>query len=237
MLTKTPVLTFYDVMKPITVSADMSSYGLGGTIYQQEGEKLRPIAYCSHTLTQTETKYAQIEKECLAGVWACEKFSRYLVGLDSFKLLTDHKPLVLLINNQGIDSAPIICQRLLIRMRRFNVVAQYVPGKQMVVPDTVSRSTSPDEHIDEQTVEEVNLFVDSVLKSKPMSDAKMEQIVRKTEVDEQLMTVKNLTQRGWPDQVNSIPEKAKDYFASPLAMDYCYSVTVLLSQVYSVLSC
>ena len=162
----------------------------------------------------TESKYAQIEQECLAGVWACEKFSRYLIGLDSFKLLTDHKSLVSLINSQDINRTPVRCQRLLMRLRRFNVIAEYIPGKQMVVPDTLSRSPSICSDTDRQTAEEVTAYVNFITESKPISDQKLEQIRLETEQDDELRLVMNLTKQGWPNHINSIPEKAKDYFAS-----------------------
>jgi hypothetical protein len=62
------LLRYYDVSKPVTIQADASQRGGLGACLLQEG---RLVAYASRALTDTETRYAQIEKEMLAICYAC----------------------------------------------------------------------------------------------------------------------------------------------------------------------
>ena len=70
ILSTPPVLTYYDVNKPVMISCDASQSGLGALLLQ-EG---KPVAYASRALTSTEVQYAQIEEELLAVVFAFSKF-------------------------------------------------------------------------------------------------------------------------------------------------------------------
>ena len=53
----------------------------------------QPICYASRALTDTETRYAQIEKELLAIVWSCHKFDQYICGRDVVHIDCHHEPL------------------------------------------------------------------------------------------------------------------------------------------------
>ena len=53
-------LAYYDRTQPLTIQTDASKYGLGTALLQNN----RPIAFASKTLTDVETRYANIEQEC-----------------------------------------------------------------------------------------------------------------------------------------------------------------------------
>ncbi|KAK3753951.1 hypothetical protein RRG08_006331 [Elysia crispata] len=201
-------LAFYNPRKEIVVSADSSSYGLGAVLMQKVDDQLQPIAFASRILTDTEKGYAQIEKETLASVYACEKFENYLIGLDSFELQTDHKPLVPLIKTNDLDKTPARCQRLLMRRMRFNPVAVHVPEKDLVIADALSRH--PQNHtIDEMELEEnVQAYVDAIVESWPTSTPRLQTLRHETARDPELQKVSHYVMTGWPSK---IPEDLQHY--------------------------
>ena len=73
-LARPTTLALYDQDAPTKITADASAYGLGAVLLQRHDEAWKPVAYASKSLTETEHRYSQIEKEALALVWACEKF-------------------------------------------------------------------------------------------------------------------------------------------------------------------
>ena len=74
-------------------------------LQEQENGTRKPVAYASRSMTSTEQRYAQIEKEALATTWACEKFNDFILGKDIL-IETDHKPLVPLFGSKNLDELP-----------------------------------------------------------------------------------------------------------------------------------
>ena len=87
-VTHTPVLQYYNLEDEVTLQCDASQHGLGAVLLQ----KGQPVASPLQALTPTEFKYAQIEKELLAIVFACERFKVYIFGHDltTWRQITSH---------------------------------------------------------------------------------------------------------------------------------------------------
>lgn len=211
LVASSPTLAYFDPRKPTVVSADASSYGLGACLLQQYGPDLRPVAFASRTLTESEKHYAQIEKECLASVWACEKFSQYVTGLPTFRLLTDHKPLVPLIMSKDINNVPVRCQRLLMRLMRFNPEAEYVPGTNLIIADALSRR--PMEHTphDIDAADDITAYVEAV-QLRSFSATRLQDVKEATDRDEELQAVMDYIVSGWPEYVRDLPTYLHKYY-------------------------
>lgn len=58
LVTRSPVLAFYNISKPSIVSADATSYSLGRVVLQEHVGQLKLMSFCSRTLIETEQRYA-----------------------------------------------------------------------------------------------------------------------------------------------------------------------------------
>ena len=94
-LLKRPILRLPNHSIDFTLRTDASNSGIGAVFMQEHGGKLRPVAYASKKLTNAETKYSTLEKECLVIIWGVGRFWLFLAG-KKFVLQTDHKLLTFL---------------------------------------------------------------------------------------------------------------------------------------------
>lgn len=136
-LIKAPVLAIPDFSKKFIIQCDASNHAIAAVLVQKDDEtdSDRPIAYISRKLRGAELNYSTTEKECLAVVFAIEKFRAYIEGFE-FEVLTDHSALLWLFKQQNLTGR---LARWVMKLQQFDFDMKHVKGKNNVVPDALSR--------------------------------------------------------------------------------------------------
>lgn len=195
-LTGDTVLTHYDVKKKLLLACDASSYGVGAVLshVNDKGEE-RPIAYASRTLTKTEQRYAQIEKEALGIIFGVKKFHKYLYGR-KFTLLTDHKPLTKIFGpmTDVPTLAALRLQRWALILMAYDYQVEYKRSEDHANADYLSRM--PVEKAKADMEAEVNYF--SHTDKLPIHSRDIKEATRKDRI---LSRVLEYTLNGWPNHV------------------------------------
>ena len=147
-------------------------------------------------MSETEQRYSQIEKEALAIVWACEKFSDQILG-KSFQIETDHKPLVPLLSTTHLDRMPPRVLRFRLRLTRFNYSIEHVPGKFLYTADTLSRAPDKSE-VPAQEYPDTEFLVRALVAYLPANADGLECYRQAQKADDTCSKLRQFCKSGWP---------------------------------------
>ena len=169
-----------------------------------------PIAFASRTLSPAEKKYAQLEKEALAIIFAVKKFHDYLYGRH-FTLYSDHKPLQYLLNES--KQIPVLAssriQRWALTLSAYTYSINYKPGNKLAHADSLSRLPLPDHPKVVLMLHDMTLLLHHLSES----IVHVSSIKDWTDKDPILSRVRTLVQTGWslPDNTPNLQPYAQCY--------------------------
>ena len=138
---RAPFLKFPDFNRPFCIAHDASQTGVGGVLFQPDDDLLtitpfNIVAICSKKLTPTQMRYAVYKKELWGMIYCLNKFHIYIWGQKNVFVLTDHKPLVHILNQANLTVA---LQQWLDIILNYSLTIVYRPGILHVIPDALSR--------------------------------------------------------------------------------------------------
>jgi hypothetical protein len=204
-ITSATTLNYFNPKLKTKIQVDASLKGLGAALIQtdpREPDKERIVAFASKSLTETETRYANIEREFLAIVFGVERFHTYVYG-DTFEVESDHKPLES-IQLKNLAQAPPRLQRMMLRLQPYNLTVRYRKGSEMQLADFLSRyHPRPGETI----------HMDKTIHAVQWSNSKLESLRKETKSDPVLVMLARTIQDGWPGKASELPKDLKPFWS------------------------
>ena len=91
----------------LEIHTDASNYGLGAVLHQWQMGELKTLEYAHKTLNSYERNYSTCECECLAVVWALERW-RPIIDSKVLTVVTDHQALCWLFSSKKLNNSRLI---------------------------------------------------------------------------------------------------------------------------------
>lgn len=206
MLSADTVLAHFNPAYSVGISCDASEVGIGAVLFHRypDGSE-RPIANASKTLSSTQKKYSQIQKEALSIIFALNKFHQFLYGRH-FTLVTDHRPLLAMFGPH--KQTPILAANRLARwaltLSQYDYTIEYRNTSKHGNADALSRlpvgsDTDFDEEEDERDVDTVCLINTISRQIKPTDQNSLR---KESAKDPVLSEVMRYVKEGWPNEIS-----------------------------------
>ena len=131
-------LQIIDSKQPFSLFVDASDDSVAGVLTQSDTQgKLKPVAFASSKLTNTQRAWAIIEREAYAAVWALQKFRHWIFGA-KLNLYSDHNPLTYL-TDKAPKSAKLM--RWQLAMAEQDMVFRFKSSQENAAADALTRLT------------------------------------------------------------------------------------------------
>lgn len=196
LLSSAPLLAHFDSSLPVVLSCDASPVGVGCVLSQihQTGE--RPVAFYSRSLSESEARFSQTDREGLAVLTGVKHFHYWLAGR-RFVIRTDHRPLLGLLGENKplpVMASPRVMRWALL-LSAYQYQLCYVPGSQQGNCDALSRLPLPATPADVPSPPE-SIQLLEFMDASPVTAADIRTATRRDPV---LATVLRYVMSGWPD--------------------------------------
>jgi transposase InsO family protein len=136
VLQNAPVIHFPVPGVPFRVYTDASDCGIGAVLSQMVDEKEQYVSFVAKSLNPAQRNYSATKRECLAIVFALQRFREYLL-LSHFELFTDHRALTFMFTQKHLN--PMLMEWV-DTLLDYDFAVTHLPGVQNVLADALSRS-------------------------------------------------------------------------------------------------
>ena len=191
-LSEEATLGYYETGLPTKLAVDAGPHGLGLILFQRKLDNWRPVTCASKSLTPTEQRYSQLEREALAIRWGCERCYVYLIG-SKFIIETDHQPLLGMFKPRS--RPPLRIERWLLYLQQFDYELRYRPGKDNPA-DYLSRHTLQETRKDQKVCKAREEFISSIIQDTVPKAMTVEQIKKETARDQELQKLATCVLKG-----------------------------------------
>ena len=129
-----PILHYPDPNKKYIIYTDASDDACGAQLLQEHNGMEFPIAFFSHTFTETQRKWSTTKQEAYGVYYAITKWNYYLQGMDII-VKNDHKPLTKFLNGKNANNN---VNRWSLELATYNITSKWISGAKNKVADCLS---------------------------------------------------------------------------------------------------
>ena len=129
-----PILRYLDTTKPYIVYTDASNNACGAQLSQIHDGTEFPVAFLSHTFTDTQRRWSTSKQEAYGIYFAIKKWKYYLQGADII-VRNDHKPLAQFLNGKNKNTK---INRWGLELASYNITFEWISGARNKAADCLS---------------------------------------------------------------------------------------------------